>query len=65
MIDAQPRIQTTKSMTYDGLSEQDIQARIQRGETNDFEARVGRTYGQIVFDNIFNLFNIVLGTRCW
>ncbi len=43
-----------------GLTAADVQARIQRGETNQFQARVNRTYSEIVLENVFNLFNIIL-----
>lgn len=45
-----------------GLTSTDIQNRLDRGESNDFEARVGRTYWDIFRDNVLNLFNIVLGS---
>jgi cation-transporting ATPase E len=45
-----------------GLTSNEVAERVKRGQTNDFEARVGRTYWQIFRDNIFNLFNIVLFT---
>lgn len=51
-----------KSIVHDGLTSAEVQERIERGETNDFKARVGRTYVNIIVDNLFNLFNIVLGT---
>lgn len=47
---------------YTGLSQSDVQERIDRGETNDYQARVGRSYWDIFRDNVLNLFNIVLGT---
>ncbi len=50
------------SFNEEGLSSAEIQEREKRGETNDYEARVGRSYWQIVRDNLLNLFNIVLGT---
>ncbi len=43
-----------------GLNTEDVQARKERGQDNSFQARVGRTYAQIVRENVFNLFNIVL-----
>ena len=49
-------------MTFTGLSAAEVAERIRRGQSNAFEARVGRTYLQIVLDNLLNLFNIVLGT---
>ncbi|MCU0496065.1 MAG: cation-translocating P-type ATPase [Anaerolineae bacterium] len=45
-----------------GLTSAEVAERKKRGQSNDFEARVGRTYWQIFRDNIFNLFNIVLFT---
>ena len=45
-----------------GLSRREVQERIARGESNDFEARVGRSYWDIFRDNVLNLFNIVLGS---
>ena len=44
-----------------GLSSADVRDRVQRGESNDFEARVGRSYWDIFRENVLNLFNIVLG----
>lgn len=43
-----------------GLSTQDVQARQAQGKDNRFKARVARTYPQIIRENVFNLFNIVL-----
>jgi len=45
-----------------GLSLQDVAQRQARGESNDFEARVGRSYWNIFVDNVLNLFNLVLGS---
>lgn len=45
---------------YPGLTSAQVAERINRGETNDFKVQVGRTYWQIVRDNLFNLFNVVL-----
>ena len=50
------------SETIAGLSASEIQERIVRGASNDFEARVGRSYWNIFRENVLNLFNIVLGT---
>lgn len=46
--------------SYQGLSAAEVAERVRRGQTNNFEARSGRTYLQIVRDNVFNLFNIIL-----
>lgn len=45
-----------------GLTQAEVNARLQRGESNNFKARVGRTYWQIIRDNVLNLFNIVMAT---
>lgn len=45
-----------------GLSSQEVQERIKKGETNHYLARVNRTYWDIIRDNVFNLFNIILFT---
>ncbi len=45
-----------------GLSASEVQERIRSGQSNDFEARVGRSYWNIFRENVLNLFNIVLGT---
>ncbi len=45
-----------------GLSAKDVAERVRQGQSNDFEARVGRSYWDIIRDNVFNLFNIVLFT---
>ncbi len=44
-----------------GLTSAQVAERVARGETNAYQSRVGRTYWEIVRDNIFNLFNIVIG----
>ena len=59
-IVAKPAVAETQELN--GLTAIDIQRRIERGEGNDFEARVGRTYWDIFRDNVLNLFNIVLGS---
>ncbi|MCL4256607.1 MAG: cation-translocating P-type ATPase, partial [Anaerolineae bacterium] len=48
------------SPTLQGLSATEVRQRTMRGESNYFQARVGRTYLQIVRDNLFNVFNILL-----
>jgi cation-transporting ATPase E len=44
------------------LTSAEAAERAARGETNAFKARVGRSYWDIIRDNLFNLFNIVIGT---
>jgi cation-transporting ATPase E len=43
-----------------GLTAAEVEERIRRGQSNAFKARVGRSYWDIVRDNVVNLFNIVL-----
>ncbi len=45
-----------------GLSQAEVRERQRRGEGNDFEARVGRSYWDIFRENVLNLFNLVLGS---
>ncbi len=49
----------SQQFTHKGLTAAEVAERIRRGETNAFKARVGRTYWQILRDNILNIFNIV------
>ena len=49
------------SQPVTGLTSSEVQARVDRGQSNDFEARVGRSYWNIFRENVLNLFNIVLG----
>ncbi|MCC7451296.1 MAG: HAD-IC family P-type ATPase [Anaerolineae bacterium] len=43
-----------------GLSGAEVAERMARGESNAYKVRIGRSYWQIIRDNVFNLFNIVL-----
>jgi cation-transporting ATPase E len=43
------------------LTSAQVAERVARGESNNYQSRVGRTYWEIVRDNLFNLFNIVIG----
>jgi cation-transporting ATPase E len=54
-------ILTTIHPSGRGLTSAEVAERVKRGESNQFKARVGRTYWEIVRDNVLNLFNIVLG----
>ncbi len=45
-----------------GLTTPEVKVRIQRGQTNNFRLRVGRSYWDIFRDNVFNVFNVVLFT---
>lgn len=43
-----------------GLTSAEVAERVARGESNNYQPRVGRTYWQIVRENIFNVFNLIL-----
>ncbi len=43
-----------------GLTPDEVQTRIDRGQQNSFDVQVGRTYREIFRYNIFNTFNVVL-----
>ena len=44
-----------------GLTSAQAAERVARGESNAYQSRVGRSYWEIVRDNLLNLFNLVLG----
>jgi cation-transporting ATPase E len=43
-----------------GLSSAEVAERVRKGLTNQFDSRSSRSYKQILFDNLFNIFNITL-----
>jgi cation-transporting ATPase E len=43
-----------------GLTAAEVAERIKRGQTNAYKPRVGRTYWDIISENIFNIFNLIL-----
>ena len=43
-----------------GLTAAEVTERIKRGQTNAYKQHVGRTYWDIVRENIFNIFNLIL-----
>ncbi|MBE6134763.1 MAG: HAD family hydrolase [Erysipelotrichaceae bacterium] len=43
-----------------GLSEAEVKERVAQGAVNVSKSQVGKSYGKIVFDNIFTFFNCVL-----
>lgn len=59
---AQPETETRRADMPHGLTAAEVAARMERGEVNDFEPRVGRGYIEIIRDNVFNLFNVTLFT---
>ncbi len=58
MVQAQAATQT--GFEIQGLSESEVLARRQRGEGNEFEFKTSRSYGEILRENLFTLFNIFL-----
>ncbi|MEG1719624.1 MAG: HAD-IC family P-type ATPase, partial [Clostridia bacterium] len=42
-----------------GLSKKQIDIEIKKGNTNKFDLKTSKTFGQIIFENVFNLFNII------
>jgi len=51
---------STTTGTPHGLTAAEVQARIERGQVNAFEAQVGRSYREILRYNLFTVFNFVL-----
>lgn len=43
-----------------GLTTAEVKERIARGQTNAYRPRVGRTYWDILRDNLLNIFNLIL-----
>jgi cation-transporting P-type ATPase E len=43
-----------------GLSTSEVEERVRRGERNRFSLRPTRTYSQIIWANVFSLYNIIL-----
>ncbi len=46
--------------THSGLTAAEVAERVARGESNAYKAQVGRSYWDILRDNILNVFNLVL-----
>jgi cation-transporting ATPase E len=46
--------------TLPGLTSAEVADRVRRGLANKFQPRSSRTYKQIFFDNLFNVFNITI-----
>lgn len=47
-------------MSFRGLTTSEVAARRARGQSNAWQPRVGRSYFDILRDNLFNIFNLVL-----
>ncbi|HLF25308.1 MAG TPA: HAD-IC family P-type ATPase [Anaerolineae bacterium] len=51
---------TASPDTLPGLTSAEVADRVRRGLTNKYQPRTSRTYRQILFDNLFNIFNLTL-----
>lgn len=51
-----------KASVHTGLTSADVAWRLAHGEGNEYHVKTVRSYWEIVRDNVFNLFNIVLAT---
>lgn len=51
---------TSISQPPNGLSAAEVAERVKRGQSNNYKARVGRTYWDILRENVFNIFNLIL-----
>ncbi len=49
-------------VTYPGLSDQEAQTRRRQGQGNDAAIKTGRSYAEIVRQNVVNLINVILFT---
>ena len=47
-------------MSFRGLTSNEVAGRVARGQSNAWQPRVGRSYLDILRDNLFNVFNLVL-----
>ncbi len=45
-----------------GLTQAEVEERVERGQTNQVEEAASRTYGHIIRANVFTRFNTILGT---
>jgi cation-transporting P-type ATPase E len=55
---AEPLVNTSPPVT--GLTAAQVAERVARGETNNFHPRVGRSYFDIIRDNVFNVFTVTM-----
>ena len=53
--------QVLASTNPNGLTSAEVAERERRGETNAFKPRVGRSYFDIIRENVFNLFTLTMG----
>ena len=56
----QSKATTQTRFDIQGLSESEVLSRRQRGEGNDFEFKTSRSYSEILRENLFTFFNMVL-----
>ena len=47
-------------MSFRGLTSNEVAGRVAGGQSNAWQPRVGRSYLDILRDNLFNVFNLVL-----
>ena len=57
----QPLARADQLLPAGGLTSAEVAERIANGQTNKVVAGAGRTTGQIVFANVFTLFNLIVG----
>ena len=57
----QPLARADELVPARGLTSAEVAERIANGQTNKVVASAGRTTGQIVFANVFTLFNLIVG----
>ena len=55
-----PEIKSIDPEINHGLTAEQVEERIQAGKVNVIKNKVDKSYGRIIFDNLFNPFNIVL-----
>lgn len=53
-------VETLQPPTLQGLSTQEAAARRARGDGNDAKISTSRSYADIIRNNVFNFFNIIL-----
>lgn len=54
------QVRLANQQPYSGLTTAEVQERIARGQSNDYKPDIGRSYWDIVRDNVLNVFNLIL-----
>lgn len=57
---ADPQVNTSPQAGLTGLTAAEVAERVSRGETNNFHPKVGRSYWDIVRENVFNVFTLTM-----